>query len=145
MATMKTVRALSLSLSLLLAIADSACSVTDFDERNDSGASDWTTPGLLVQHVDGLLAVIREVSLDGLCSIEILSNGGKRKVLASTLQPVRPDKKGTKIRVIAGEHKGSTGEVAGIDGPDRIVKLNDGSDVKILHFSHLATVYTPAA
>jgi transcription elongation factor SPT5 len=98
-------------------------------------------PGIQVQTVDGITGVIVSVGYDGICVVDI-PNGGRRNILTTALQPVRPSKKGTKIRVIAGEHKGSTGEVAGIDGPDRIVKLNDGSDVKIMHFTLLATLHT---
>ena len=60
-----------------------------------------------------------------------------KEVPVEFVEPTRPDKS-DKVLVLSGPHKGQLGSVKAIDGNDGIVKINEGTDIKIFSLRHLA-------
>eukprot|EP01089_Gocevia_fonbrunei_P017669 TRINITY_DN57_c0_g1_i2.p1 TRINITY_DN57_c0_g1~~TRINITY_DN57_c0_g1_i2.p1 ORF type:complete len:206 (-),score=84.14 TRINITY_DN57_c0_g1_i2:48-665(-) len=112
----------------------------------------WATPDIEVRIVgeayrggqlQNATGVVKEVLGDSTCKVALFGKERDRvDVLAvpvEFLELVRPSKT-DRIKVIHGEHKGSTGELFGIDGADGIVQMDQlyGRDIKILNLGWLA-------
>lgn len=55
-----------------------------------------------------------------------------------------PPGKKDAIKILAGEQRGQTGQLLGVDHSDGIVKLDANLDIKILALEHLARLHDPA-
>jgi len=110
------------------------------------GQADWYSPDLEViirdTHEDtglsGQVGVIRGVT-PGMCSVFLPDEDRTVSIAAEHLQPVQPTR-GTKVKVILGEDRDSTGLLLSIDSQEGVVKLDQNGDVKMLQLKYLCKI-----
>ncbi|KAL8245815.1 hypothetical protein R6Q59_007031 [Mikania micrantha] len=95
----------------------------------------WFLPGILVNvrrsGEAASLGVIREVLSDGACRVALGASGNDR---------VGDATQSRKVKIMGDAQRSITGKLIGVDGTDRIVKVDDTLDVKILDMVILANV-----
>eukprot|EP00898_Chlorokybus_atmophyticus_P002859 jgi/Chlat1/3574/Chrsp234S03564 len=107
------------------------------------GAADLRPmPGILVivdrpSH-ERQTGVVRAVQDNGSCTVALGEKEQTEEITVSVgdLELV-PPKKHDKVKVLAGDLRGHTGKLIGIDASDGIVKLDENLDIKILDISSL--------
>ncbi|KAK9820946.1 hypothetical protein WJX81_001276 [Elliptochloris bilobata] len=115
---------------------------------------DWALwQGVVVQLPSGGLGVVQAAGADGLCTIaaaEAAPDGqlsvppGARTIVQASAELARvPPAKKDAIKILAGEQRGQTGQLLGVDHSDGIVKLDANLDIKILALEHLARLHDP--
>ena len=67
-----------------------------------------------------------------------LHDGGETLVPSKDLEAVLAQKKNSLVKILHGEHKGTTGKLIGIDGMDGIVKMDRSCDIELVDMSSLA-------
>lgn len=106
----------------------------DADEYNSSsmgGDITWKTKGVEVEVVSGphrgRIGVITNVS-GNMCTLDC--DGHIFTLSCDEVQPTIPEKQDT-VLILSGDEAGKTGSLIGVDGPDGIVKVDGGSDIKL--------------
>jgi len=96
---------------------------------------DWVVPGLEVVVNNNLSGIVNTVDANGMATITTKSGEIMENVLVQELQPAVPVKN-ERLMIIAGENKGQSGALLGLDGSDGIVKM-DSLDINIIEMSSL--------
>nr|POF22490.1 putative transcription elongation factor spt5 like 1 [Quercus suber] len=84
-----------------------------------------------------VVGIVREVLMDGSCRIVLGDNGETMTALLDEMDVVAPWKN-DKVKIMAGVQCGTTGKLIGVDGSDRIVKVDDPHDHRIVAGKALA-------
>ena len=85
----------------------------------------WIMQGLLVKlRESGTVAVVRSVAPDSRCLVSV--RGAEMSVLAAGLLAQHPAQRDDRVRVVAGEGRGTAGRVTMVDGGDAFVRFDDG-------------------
>nr|POE91625.1 putative transcription elongation factor spt5 like 1 [Quercus suber] len=82
---------------------------------------------------ESVVGIVREVLMDGSYRIVLGDNGETMTVLPDEMDLVAPWKN-DKVKIMAGVQCGTTGKLIGVDGSDRIVKVDDSHDYRIGSF-----------
>ena len=123
----------------------------DTEAEVPSSGSEWATTDIEVKIVqsgarkfregafDGVHGVIREKSARQM--VVKLGNGETQSIPVEFLEPVRPEKRNS-VKFIGGDYKDGIGTLISMDGEDGVVKLQNGSEFKVVPMKFLGK-YVP--
>jgi transcription elongation factor SPT5 len=102
---------------------------TDIEIKVGSKVSDET--------LDGIHGVIKEVDHATEKVTVKLYNGVTSTLSAECLELVPPERR-DHVKIVGGEYRNLLGVLISVDGSDGVVKLSEGSEIKVLSMSILA-------
>lgn len=102
---------------------------TDIEVKVGSNASD--------EALDGIHGVIKEVDNASEKVTVKLYNGVTSTLSPDCLELVPPERR-DQVKIVGGEYRNLLGVLISVDGSDGVVKLSEGSEIKVLSMSILA-------
>lgn len=101
----------------------------DIEIKVNSKASD--------ESLDGIHGVIKEIDRESEQVVVKLYNGDTSTLSADCLELVPPERRDV-VKIVGGEYRNQLGVLISVDGLDGVVKLSEGSEIKVLSMAILA-------
>ena len=106
---------------------------------------DWITTDIEIkvsssvgdESLEGIHGVIKEIDQSSGKVTVKLYNGDTSMLACSCLELVPPERRDV-VKIVGGEYRGQLGVLISVDGLDGVVKLSEGSEIKVLAMAILA-------